>query len=280
MKKNLLILGLVVLVGIVAVAAYVLRPPAEANPLEAIPLASATPGASPTPGAVSEDPVVEPTQAEVTDPESYPAPEQQAEQQAQTDGSYPAPEATTEEEPAAVGAVTFTIVQAESQARFTLDEELRGSPVTVVGATDQVAGELAIDFSNPANTVLGTILINARTLETDNEFRNRALQNEILQTGSFELITFTPTALTGLPATIAVGDTVTFQITGDLTIRDVTQPVTFEVTVTVVAQDRVEGLASVTVLRSAYGLEIPTVPSVANVTDEVLLELEFVAVPK
>lgn len=275
MKKTLLIIGGLVLVGIIAVVAYVLRPPAEATaPIEAIPLATATTA------VVEEEPISEPTQAETTT-ESYPAPEQAAypapDQQAQTDSAYPAPEDTSSE---TAGPVIFTIVSAESQARFTLNEDLRSVPTTVVGTTDQVAGELAIDFSNPANCQLGIIQVNARTLATDNNFRNRAIQNEILQTGSYEFITFTPTALTGLPASVAIGDTVTFQITGDLTIRDVTQTVTFDATVTIVAADRIEGLASVTVLRSAYNLQIPSVPSVANVTDEVLVELEFVAVPK
>lgn len=273
MKKNLLIIGIVVLVGIVAVIAYVLRPPAEATaPIEAIPLATPTAVVAEEPETEPvTEPEAEPTAAETTT-ESYPAPEQQAQ-----NASYPAPEDTGAEP---TGVMIFSIVSAESQARFTLNEELRGSPTTVVGTTDQVAGEFSIDFSNPANSQLGIIQVNARTLATNNDFRNRAIENEILQTGSFEFITFTPTALTGLPATVAVGDTITFQITGDLTIRDVTQSVTFEATVTIVAADRIEGLASVTVLRSAYDLQIPSVPSVANVTDEVLVELQFVAVPK
>lgn len=273
MKKNLLIIGVVVLVGIVALVAYVLRPPAEATaPIEAIPLATATPVVA------AEEPAVEPT-AEIaeTDPtaepetESYPAPGQES---AQAESAYPAPDAAE-----TTGSATFAIVSAESQARFTLNEELRSVPTTVIGATDQVAGQIGIDFANPANSQLGIIQVNARTLTTDSSNRNRMIRNEILDTEPFEFITFTPTALTGLPATIAVGDTVTFQVTGDLTIRDVTKSVTFEVTVTIAAADRLEGLASVTVLRSDYGLQIPSVPGVANVTDEVLLELEFVATP-
>ncbi|HNB51199.1 MAG TPA: YceI family protein [Anaerolineales bacterium] len=275
MKKNLLIIGVVILVGIVAVVAYVLRPPAEATaPIEAIPLATATtvvaaeePTSEPAP--TTETVATEPT-AE-TETEAYPAPGQES---AQAESAYPAPEAGE-----TTGTVVFSIVSTESQARFTLDEELRSVPTTVIGATDQVAGEIGIDFANPANSQLGIIQVNARTLTTDSSNRNRMIRNEILDTESFEFITFTPTALTGLPATIAVGDTVTFQVTGDLTIRDVTKSVTFDVTVTVAAADRLEGLASVTVLRSDYGLQIPSVPGVANVTDEVLLELEFVATP-
>ena len=175
------------------------------------------------------------------------------------------------------GAVIFTISQDGSQVRFTLDELLRNQPNTVVGVTDQVAGEIAVNFEDPAASQVGEITINARTLRTDNDFRNRAINNEILDTGPYELITFTPTEIIGLPDSVAVGDTFEFQVVGDLTIRDVTQSVTFDVTVTVVSPTQITGYGSATVLRSDYDLSIPNVPSVANVTDEVLLEIEFTA---
>ena len=112
------------------------------------------------------------------------------------------------------------------------------------------------------------------------EIRNRAIQNEILDTGRHEFITFTPTGISGLPEAVAVGDSFTFQLNGDLTIREITQPATFEVSVMVVSETRLEGSGSATVLRSNFDLQIPDVPSVANVTDEVMLEINFVALAK
>ena len=93
----------------------------------------------------------------------------------------------------------------------------------MVGVTDQVAGAIQIDLENPANSQVGVIQINARTLVTDSDRRNRAMQNQILETGSYEFITFSPTAITGMPDTITLGESYAFQITGDLTIRDITQ---------------------------------------------------------
>lgn len=175
------------------------------------------------------------------------------------------------------GPVIFQIDPAQSQVRFELDEDLRGSRITVVGTTDQVAGELAVDLSNPAATQVGVIQINARTLATDNNFRNRAIQNEILQTGAYEYITFTPTAVTGLPASVNIGDTVTFTIVGDLTIRDVSNQVTFTVQATAVSANQLSGTATAAVNRGDYGLQIPSVPNVANVEEEVELIITFVA---
>ena len=75
------------------------------------------------------------------------------------------PDATAEA--AASGPVVFNITPEQSQVSFTLTEELRGQPTTVVGTTDQVAGQIAVDFANPANSQVGEIRINARTLATD-----------------------------------------------------------------------------------------------------------------
>jgi polyisoprenoid-binding protein YceI len=269
-KKVLIGLGIIGIFIIAAVAAYVLRPTAEAStPIEAIPVE------------------VEPTtKAQVEEAESMAEEAVSDENEAEMSASDE--ETESEEIPAAeeTNAVTsdsviiFTIVQAESEVRFTLDELLSGVPTTVVGSTDQVAGEIAIDPETPANSKVGVILINARTFATDNNFRNRAINNEILETDEFEFVQFTPTSITGFPENPAIGEALEFQITGDLTIRDITNEVTFDVTVTAVSETRLEGSASAMVARADYDLQIPEVPRVADVDEEVLIEIDFVAVTK
>lgn len=175
--------------------------------------------------------------------------------------------------------VTFGIVQDESEARFTLGELLRGNPKTVVGVTDQVTGEFQVNFENPANSQIGVIQINADTFVTDNSFRNGAIQKFVLQSNQYEYITFTPTSITGLPESIGLGEPTTFAITGDLTIKDVTNEVSFEATVTAVSETRLEGLASTIVVHADYNITIPEVQQVADVDEEVLLEIEFIATP-
>lgn len=174
--------------------------------------------------------------------------------------------------------ITAEIVQAESQVRFKIDEVLNGSAFLVVGVTDQVAGQILIDPSNPANVQMGPVTVNARTLVTDSGNRNRAIQNTILDTAQYEFITFTPKSLVGLPASGAVGDTFSFQILGDLTVRDQTREVIFDVTVTIDSDTRLHGLASAVISREQFGLGLIQLPmQVASVADPVTLELEFVA---
>jgi len=173
----------------------------------------------------------------------------------------------------------FHITPEESEVRFIIDETLLGNPKTVVGSTDEVAGDMLVDFDNPANSQLGTIRINVRTLETDNEFRTRALRGQILQADrtEFEFAEFTATALTGLPDTVTIGEVFNFQIMGNLTVHGVTQEVIFDATLTPVSETRLEGSARATVRYEDFGMTIPEAPGVANVSSEVQLEIDFAA---
>jgi len=175
------------------------------------------------------------------------------------------------------GLVAFQIIQAESEARFLINEVLRGAPKTVVGVTDQVAGEIVVNSNNPQSAQIGPILVNARALATDNDFRNRAIKNQILRTDDYEFITFTPTELIGLPENVAIGQSFSFQIVGDLTVTDVTQEVVFEAVITPVSETRLEGSARTTILYADYNLFIPQARLVTDVADEVIIELNFVA---
>jgi polyisoprenoid-binding protein YceI len=193
----------------------------------------------------------------------------------------PTVDAATPEATAAAGTTgtLFRIVPDESEVRFIINEQFLGKPNTVVGTTNQVAGDIFVDLQTPSNSQVGTIRINVRTLSTDNENRNQSLRARILQSTQpqYEFSDFTPTAITGLPDTIDIGQPIQFQLTGDLKVRDITQSITFDVTATLVSEDRLEGTAGVDVTRDMFNLRIPPAPGVANVSNDVRLEIDFVA---
>jgi polyisoprenoid-binding protein YceI len=187
----------------------------------------------------------------------------------------PAPTAT----PAAVAPVVFQIDPTQSEASFTLDEELFGSPVSVIGLTSDVSGLISVTQGNLGQTIIGPIRINARDLHTDEEMRNRAIRTFILQSSddAYQYITFEPTQIEGLPAEAKTGETVMFKVTGNLKIRDIVKPATFDVTVTAKSEAELTGSATTVVKRSDFDLNIPSVPGVANVSDNVALAFTFVA---
>lgn len=264
MSKKLIVIGGVVLLVLLSALGYAfLRTPESASSeLEAIPLNLTPAGTSQT--TIQSTPTQTPEQTQTAADEPAPA----------------ATESVADAEtvaPAGGQLVVVQIMQSDSQVRFELDEDLRGQRITVVGTTSQVAGEIAFNLSDLSQTQVGILQINARTLQTDNDFRNRAIQNQILDTGPYEFITFTPSAINDLPPSAAVGDTITFTIDGDLTIRDITLPATFTVQVMVISETEISGTASAIVTRSDYELTIPSVPNVANVEQEVELYIDFVA---
>ncbi len=192
----------------------------------------------------------------------------------------PVPEPT--DAPADVPAerALFRISQDDSEVRFRINEVLAGTPNEVVGRTTQVAGDIIINYQDPSSSTVGTVAINARTLRTDNSQRNDSIRSLILESSKdeYEFIMFEPTELINAPtAPVEIGDTVEFQIRGNLTIKDVTREITFDVTITADAQDQITGFASTQILYTDFGISVNPPPLVAGVEEEVILEIEFVA---
>jgi len=263
------LVGIIILTALVIVmvsACSILREPEEASaPIEAIPLETATDAPAET--AEEQEPTEEPT-VESEEPAAdseVPA----------ADSEVPAADSEEPAEEMSGGVVIFQINPDNSSVRFEINEDLRGQLNTVVGTTNQIAGEIAFDKSDLSTAQAGIIQVNARTLITDNDFRNRAINNQILETGDYEFITFTPTAINGLPDSVEPGESVSFTLVGDLTIRDITNEAAFDVEATLVSDTELVGTASTIVTRTDYDLIIPSVPNVANVEEEVELYIDF-----
>jgi len=175
---------------------------------------------------------------------------------------------------------SFVIDGAQSTVSFEIDEELRGEPNHVVGETDQVAGQFQVDLDDLSTVQFSQIVVNARTFRTDSERRDRTIRGPVILNSASdenEFVTFDVTSVEGPEGPASPGDTVQFEITGDLLIRDTTNSVTFDAEATFVDETRVEGSATAKVQRSEFGIGIPSIPGIANVTDEVLLNIDFVA---
>lgn len=249
LNRKLLLIGGGAL-AVAAIAVFVIfgvllrEPEAASAPIQAVPLASATTGGATT---AQGAPVAEAIPTSAAGPNA--------------------------------DQVLFQIVPDQSEARFQLNEVLRGEPKTVIGKTNQVAGQIAINPKDIGATQIGKIQINARTLATDEDRRNRAIRNFILQTDSFEMISFEPISISGLSGGGTVGQPYSFDIAGNLTIRDVTKPVVFKAQVQAESDKKLVGNASTVIKRADYNLNIPNVPFVANVSEDVALELSFVAAP-
>ncbi|MGH3684241.1 MAG: YceI family protein [Pseudonocardiaceae bacterium] len=170
---------------------------------------------------------------------------------------------------------TYTIDPAHTRIGFVA----RHAMVTKVrGAFNEFEGIAVLDGDNPANSTT-KVTIKTASIDTRNAQRDEHLRgNDFLAMDSYPEITFVSTAVR------QTGDT-SFELTGDLTIRGVTNAVTIPVTYEGAATDpfgnlRVGFEGSVTINRKDYGVTWNAALETGGVlvSDKIVLEFEVSAV--
>lgn len=204
----------------------------------------------------------------------------------------PAPTATPEPAAANVGAAvagqrTFVIVPEESRASYLVDEEFFAGALEklgiaagerdVVGSTQVIEGQLQLNLDD-LSAALGenSFQVSLNTLTTDQADRDQWIRENGPRFDDFPLATFRATAIEGAPATYSEGDEVSFRLAGDLTVREVTLPATFDVTASLVG-DTLKGVAMTRLRMSDFGIEPPNFANTLTVADEFGIEVAFVA---
>lgn len=155
----------------------------------------------------------------------------------------------------------------------------RHAMVTKVrGNFSEVAGTITLDVDNPAASK-AELTMQVASIDTRNAQRDEHLRtNDFFDAANFPEITFTSTGVT------QTGDT-TFDVTGDLTIKGTTKPVTVHWEFTGAAtdpfgNDRVGFEGQTVVNRSDFGLtwNAPLGSGGVLVSEKVTLELEVSAI--
>lgn len=149
---------------------------------------------------------------------------------------------------------------------------------TVKGRFTGVEGTIVVNEENPAESRTD-VTIDAASITTGNEQRDAHLRSaDFLDAEEFPAITFTSTAVRPTSAT-------TFEVTGDLTIRGTTRPVTLDVELngrgTSPYGQEVAGLsATTTINRQDFGLNWNVALEAGGVlvgpTAKIAIELEAI----
>ena len=215
-------------------------------------LAACASQATPNPTPTTAPPT--PTQPEptaTTPPTATSEPTAEAEPEA----AATATEAPTPTAEVAANVITFNIIPAESQASYEVGETfLENNQFAVaVGVTTEMAGSINVDYDNPQNITISTITVDLSTLTSDQGRRDRYIRENGLESSKFPMATFVPTQIEGLPATGEEGSEYNLKVTGDLTVKETTNPVTFDVTVKLDG-NTLSGEATTTVLLSDFGV--------------------------
>ncbi len=170
----------------------------------------------------------------------------------------------------------FVVIPEDSQARYRVREQLanRDLPNDAVGATNIISGALVIDANGTLVPGGSQFVIDMSTLQSDSSRRDGYVRDNVLQTSQYPNVTFVPTAINGLPSPLPTSGEGTFEMTGDLTIRDVTRPATWAVTLRREG-DTLTGQATTSFTFADYNIPQPRVPILLSLQDLIKLEFDF-----
>ena len=163
-----------------------------------------------------------------------------------------------------------------SSVTYVVEERLAGTSGTAQGVTTVLAGDIKIDLDDPASSEIGTIVVNVEMFESGSNLRDKRIRHDFLESTHHPFATFEPTAVEGIPAVVDDGASSELTITGDLTVKETTAPVTFTGTATMEA-DQLRATMSTTLLMSTYDVGPIHVAGLAHTEDEMELVLELVA---
>lgn len=148
----------------------------------------------------------------------------------------------------------------------------------VRGGFNDYQGTAHLDFENPANST-AEVIIEVASVDTRNAQRDGHLRtNDFFNAADFPQIRFVSTGVEQV-------DEETFKVTGDLTIKGVTKPVTVDYTYTGTAKDlygntRVGFEGTATVNRSDFGVNFNAALETGGVivSEKIALEFEISAI--
>jgi len=176
----------------------------------------------------------------------------------------------------ASGALRFVTVAGANEARYRVREQLanRDLPSDAIGVTNDVSGTLTVDAAGKVLADQSRFVIGLASLKSDSGRRDGFVANNVLQSNRFPTAVFVPTAANGLPSPLPASGQGTFELSGDLTIRDVTRPVTWQITITREG-DKLSGTAATSFTFKDFNLTQPRVPVLLSVQDTIKLEFDF-----
>lgn len=116
-------------------------------------------------------------------------------------------------------------VSAPSTAGYRVKEILFGQDTEGVGRTDQVTGEVRIDGTTVGATELA---VDLETVTSDESRRDEQFRDRLLNVAEFPVALFTLLEPIRLDEVPPVGTEITVAVSGELTLRGNTVPVTFD----------------------------------------------------
>ena len=159
----------------------------------------------------------------------------------------------------------------ESVLGYRVKERLFGQDTEGVGRTNAITGTLSVAGTSVES---GEFTVDMTTVQSDSGNRDNQFRGRIMDTGTHPTSTFTLTQPIELGTIPVEGETITATATGDLTLRGVTKPVTFDVQARL-NQGNIEVNGSIPIVFADWGIPNPSFGP-ASTADNGLLEFLLV----
>ena len=182
---------------------------------------------------------------------------------------------------ASAGKTTYKIVPGESKVTYEVGETFLNQNNRfnlAKGVTSQVTGQIFGDKANPTTSSMGEFQIDISQFKSDSDRRDGYIRSNGLESGKYPIAKFVPVKIDVLPASDKEGSEYSFTVSGALTIKQTTKPVTWEVTTKLVG-DTLTGKATTELLMSDFKVGPISILGVLNTEDKVKLIFDFVAKP-
>ncbi|MCX7976782.1 MAG: YceI family protein [Bellilinea sp.] len=196
----------------------------------------------------------------------------------------PLPTETDEAEPAGddpAETKVFKIVPGESRVTYEVGETFINQNnrfAVAVGVTTEVRGEVYANLTNPPESRIGVIQVDISQFRSDSSRRDGVIRNQWLESARYPIARFEPLRIEGLPEAYSEATPYAFRVIGNLTVKDVTREVVFDITAQL-SGETLTGKATTTILMSDFGVGPISILGVLNTEDEVKLTFDFVARP-
>lgn len=172
---------------------------------------------------------------------------------------------------------TFRVDPSQTKVEYAVDEVLFGNKQITHGSTSDVDGEFTLTVKDGVPTFsLSNLTVNLQSLASDNPMRDQMIQRQWLESAKYPTATFVATSVENIPSDAKSGQSYTFKVTGDMTIREIIKPITFDVTVTLNG-DTLSGEGTTQISMKDFGFDPPEILGRFTVSDPATITLKGVA---
>ena len=146
---------------------------------------------------------------------------------------------------------------------------------TAVGVTNELQGGMALNYDDPSDSEFAQYRVDISILRSDRSQRDRAIRTQWFESATFPLATFDVTEVRNFPANPEEGAPITFQLVGDMKVKETTREVVWEVTATLEG-DRLTGAATFDTFLADFNIPAPSIAGILRVIDGITLTIDFV----